>query len=40
MEVPHEGPVCDLLWSDPDDKLGWAVSYRGAGYIFGSDITS
>lgn len=39
QEVPHEGPMCDLLWSDPDDRLGWAVSPRGAGYTFGQDIS-
>lgn len=33
QEVPHEGPICDLLWSDPDDRLGWGVSPRGAGYV-------
>jgi len=38
-EVPHEGPMCDLLWSDPEDIAGgWGISPRGAGYIFGSDI--
>lgn len=35
QEVPHEGPMCDLLWSDPDDRLGWGISPRGAGYTFG-----
>mmetsp|Transcript_12725 Transcript_12725/g.51121 ORF Transcript_12725/g.51121 Transcript_12725/m.51121 type:complete len:287 (+) Transcript_12725:345-1205(+) len=38
-EVPHEGPVCDLMWSDPDDRLGWGISPRGAGYTFGQDIS-
>jgi len=38
-EVPHDGPMCDLLWSDPEDKLGWGLSPRGAGYIFGPDIS-
>jgi serine/threonine-protein phosphatase 2A catalytic subunit len=39
QEVPHEGPMCDLLWSDPDDRLGWGISPRGAGYTFGQDIS-
>jgi len=38
-EVPHEGPICDLMWSDPDDRLGWGISPRGAGYTFGHDIS-
>lgn len=39
QEVPHEGPMCDLLWSDPDDKAGWGLSPRGAGFTFGQDIS-
>ena len=33
------GPYCDLMWSDPEDILDWAVSPRGAGYLFGSKAT-
>ena len=39
QEVPNEGPMCDLLWSDPEDRLGFELSPRGAGYVFGDDIT-
>ena len=38
-DVPSSGAMCDLLWSDPEERLGWGVSPRGAGYIFGSDIS-
>uniref|UniRef100_A0A7S2AXL1 Serine/threonine-protein phosphatase n=1 Tax=Octactis speculum TaxID=3111310 RepID=A0A7S2AXL1_9STRA len=38
VEVPHDGPICDLVWSDPDDQPGWGISPRGAGYIFGPDV--
>ena len=31
--------MCDLLWSDPDDRFGWGISPRGAGYTFGQDIS-
>lgn len=40
IEVPHEGPMCDLMWSDPEDIEGWGLSPRGAGYLFGNDVVS
>lgn len=39
MEIPHEGPFCDLMWSDPADIEQWAISERGAGWQFGSQVT-
>ena len=39
IEVPHTGVMCDILWSDPSDDNGWALSSRGAGYTFGQDVT-
>lgn len=39
-EVPHEGPMADIMWSDPDDIEGWGVSPRGAGYLFGGDVVA
>lgn len=38
-EIPHEGPFCDLMWSDPEDIDTWAMSPRGAGWLFGSKVT-
>ena len=40
QEVPHDGAMCDLMWSDPEDIDGWGLSPRGAGYLFGGDVVS
>jgi len=40
-EVPDEGLLCDLLWSDPDkDIKGWAENERGVSYVYGQEIIS
>ncbi|KAG8456966.1 hypothetical protein KFE25_009751 [Diacronema lutheri] len=39
QEIPHEGAFCDLMWSDPDDIDAWAISPRGAGWLFGAKVT-
>lgn len=40
-EAPHEGPMCDLLWSDPEEGIeGWGLSPRGAGFQFGGDVVA
>jgi hypothetical protein len=56
-EIPHEGPMSDLVWSDPvsdpilvgindldntkesPDTPEFAISPRGAGFIFGKEVT-
>ncbi|ONM20352.1 Serine/threonine-protein phosphatase [Zea mays] len=41
QEVPHDGAMCDLLWSDPEDTVdGWGLSPRGAGFLFGGNVVS
>ena len=37
--MPHEGAMCDLLWSDPDTLVGFGQSLRGAGHIFGENVS-
>jgi len=40
-EVPDEGLLCDLLWSDPDkDIKGWAENERGVSYVYGQEIVA
>jgi len=33
------GIPVDLVWSDPEEVDGWAISPRGAGYLFGAKVT-
>ena len=38
-EIPDDGLLCDLLWSDPNSKiLGWMANDRGISYVFGIDV--
>ncbi|KXN90371.1 Serine/threonine-protein phosphatase ppe1 [Leucoagaricus sp. SymC.cos] len=41
QEIPHEALhfAVHLMWSDPEDIDNWAVSPRGAGWLFGGNIT-
>lgn len=41
QEIPYKGAFCDLVWSDPEEMVqAFTASPRGAGYLFGSDVTS
>jgi serine/threonine-protein phosphatase PP1 catalytic subunit len=38
-EVPEEGILSDLLWSDPQaNGRGWRGNDRGVSYTFGADV--
>nr|AAO42661.1 GH12873p [Drosophila melanogaster] len=38
-DVPSDGLLCDLLWSDPDETTGtWASNDRGVSFTFGANI--
>ncbi|KAI4349941.1 hypothetical protein L6164_010482 [Bauhinia variegata] len=37
-DIPDNGLLCDLLWSDPDSSIeGWAESDRGISFTFGAN---
>lgn len=38
-QPPDSGPMCDLLWSDPQPQNGRSVSKRGVSCQFGPDVT-
>lgn len=33
MEIPHDGPYADLVWSDPDHIDTWVMSNRYVIFI-------
>ena len=38
-DVPDEGLLCDLVWSDPESNLkGWEFNDRGVSYTFNEQI--
>lgn len=38
-DVPDQGLLCDLLWSDPDkDTMGWGENDRGVSFTFGVEV--
>lgn len=40
-DVPDQGLLCDLLWSDPDkDTNGWGENDRGVSYTFGQEVVA
>ncbi|KAL8155540.1 serine/threonine-protein phosphatase PP1 isozyme 9 [Apium graveolens] len=40
-EIPDNGLLCDLLWSDPDPNVeGWGDSDRGVSFTFGADVVA
>lgn len=39
-DVPDQGLLCDLLWSDPDkDTTGWGENDRGVSFTFGAEVS-
>jgi serine/threonine-protein phosphatase PP1 catalytic subunit len=38
-KIPDKGPMCDLLWADPDSNSeGWSHSQRGVSYTFNEKV--
>jgi len=40
-DIPDQGLLCDLVWSDPDEGIvGWGESERGVSYTFGPEVVT
>lgn len=39
MEIPDNGALCDMMWSDPMEIEEWEANKRGVGWYFGSNPT-
>lgn len=40
-DVPDQGLLCDLLWSDPSaDVVGWGENDRGVSFTFGKEVVT
>jgi len=40
-DVPDQGILCDLLWSDPEKEVsGWAENDRGISFVFGAEVVA
>jgi serine/threonine-protein phosphatase 2A catalytic subunit len=39
QETPGDGPLFDLLWSEPEDRFGWGYAYSDVYYKFGHNIS-
>lgn len=38
VDIPVQGLLCDLLWSDPSLEMGWTANDRGVSFSFGADV--
>ena len=40
-DIPDQGFLCDLLWSDPEEVvLGWGENDRGVSFTFGAEVVA
>lgn len=39
QDIPQNGPISDLCWSDPEEISGWGRNSRGAGFLYGTKPT-